>query len=46
VKYGKSVITGFSFDEAVEAAKQLLRDEGFGVLCDIDVANVRSQRRR
>ena len=38
IKYGKSVITGFSFDETVDAAKSLLRDEGFGVLCDIDVA--------
>jgi uncharacterized protein (DUF302 family) len=37
VKYGKSVISGFSFDESVDAAKSLLRDEGFGVLCEIDV---------
>jgi len=37
VDYGKSVISGFSFDEAVDAAKLLLRDEGFGVLCEIDV---------
>jgi uncharacterized protein (DUF302 family) len=38
VKYGKSVTTRLSFDEAVEAARALLRDEGFGVLCEIDVA--------
>ncbi|MGB8907559.1 MAG: DUF302 domain-containing protein [Candidatus Cybelea sp.] len=37
MKYGKSVITGFSFEEAIDAAKSLLRDEGFGVLCEIDV---------
>ena len=37
MNYGKSTITKLSFDEAVEAAKALLRDEGFGVLCEIDV---------
>jgi uncharacterized protein (DUF302 family) len=37
VKYGKSIVTGLSFDEAVETARTLLRDEGFGVLCEIDV---------
>jgi uncharacterized protein (DUF302 family) len=37
MKYGKSVITGFAFDEAVEAVRSLLNDEGFGVLCEIDV---------
>jgi uncharacterized protein (DUF302 family) len=37
VNYGKSVITALSFDDAVEAAKELLRGEGFGVLCEIDV---------
>lgn len=37
MKYGKSVTTGLSFDEAVEAARARLRDEGFGVLCEIDV---------
>lgn len=37
IKYGKSVITGFSFDEAVGAAKSGLSDEGFGMLCEIDV---------
>lgn len=35
--YGKSVTTSLSFDEAIEAAKSRLRDEGFGVLCEIDV---------
>lgn len=37
MKYGKSAVTQLSFDEAVEAAKARLRDEGFGVLCEIDV---------
>lgn len=35
--YGKSVGTKLSFDEAIERARALLRDEGFGVLCEIDV---------
>jgi uncharacterized protein (DUF302 family) len=38
VNYGKSITTRLSFDDAVEAAKALLRDEGFGVLCEIDVS--------
>jgi len=38
VNYGKSVLTPLSFEEAVEGAKARLRDEGFGVLCEIDVA--------
>lgn len=37
MRYDKSVISGFSFDEAVDAAKSFLRDEGFGLLCEIDV---------
>lgn len=38
MNYGKSIITRLSFDDAVEAARALLRDEGFGVLCEIDVS--------
>lgn len=38
MKYGQSVVTGFSFDKAVAAAKSLLQDEGFGVLCEVDVS--------
>ncbi len=38
MNYGKSVLTRLSFDEAVEGVKARLRDEGFGVLCEIDVA--------
>jgi uncharacterized protein (DUF302 family) len=37
VSYGKSVTTKLAFDEAIEAVRALLRDEGFGVLCEIDV---------
>ena len=38
MNYGRAVKTSLSFDEAIEAARSLLRDEGFGVLCDIDVS--------
>lgn len=35
--YGKVVSTGLDYNEAVDAVKALLKDEGFGVLCEIDV---------
>jgi uncharacterized protein (DUF302 family) len=44
MKYGTSVISGFSFDEAVGAAKTLLGEEGFGVLCDIDVGKTLAEK--
>lgn len=37
VDYGNVVTTSLSFDDAIERAKALLKEEGFGVLCDIDV---------
>lgn len=40
MKYGKSVVTDLAFDDAVEAAKARLRDEGLGVLCEIDVTKI------
>ena len=36
--YGRSVTTALSFDGAIERAKALLKDEGFGLLCEIDVS--------
>ena len=35
--YGKIVTTRLAYAEAIERVKALLNDEGFGVLCDIDV---------
>jgi uncharacterized protein (DUF302 family) len=37
VAYGNAVISSLPFDQAVERVKTLLGDEGFGILCDIDV---------
>lgn len=36
--YGRAVSTSLSQDAAIERAKNALKDEGFGVLCQIDVA--------
>jgi uncharacterized protein (DUF302 family) len=36
--YGRAVTTALSYEQAIEQAKALLKEEGFGVLCDIDVA--------
>jgi uncharacterized protein (DUF302 family) len=36
--YGRSVTTALSFDAAVKRAEELLKDEGFGLLCEIDVS--------
>jgi uncharacterized protein (DUF302 family) len=38
MNYGKIVTTPLSHDAAVDRVKALLKDEGFGVLCDIDVS--------
>ncbi|MHB8146245.1 MAG: DUF302 domain-containing protein [Vulcanimicrobiaceae bacterium] len=37
IQYGHVVSTDLSFDRAIERVISLLKDEGFGVLCDIDV---------
>ena len=36
--YGRVVATTLSHPEAIEQVKSLLKHEGFGVLCDIDVS--------
>jgi uncharacterized protein (DUF302 family) len=36
--YGKVVTTSLGYHDAVDRAKEILKDEGFGVLCEIDVA--------
>ncbi len=36
--FGKAVAAALPFERAVDEVKALLKDEGFGVLCEIDVA--------
>lgn len=38
IAYGTVVTTALNQEQAVERAKALLMEEGFGVLCEIDVA--------
>ncbi len=38
MSYSKIVTTALRYDEAIERVKTLLSEEGFGVLCDIDVS--------
>ena len=38
VTYGMGKIVPLAFDEALARTREALHDEGFGVLCDIDVA--------
>jgi len=38
VTYGMGKVVPLAFDEAVERTRVALQQEGFGVLCDIDVA--------
>jgi uncharacterized protein (DUF302 family) len=37
IPYGKVVTTSLGFEAAVERARDELKSQGFGVLCDIDV---------
>jgi len=38
--YGNVAVTKLAHSDAVDRVKALLKDEGFGVLCDIDVAKI------
>ena len=38
ISYGRAVSSDMAFPEAVERIKELLKNEGFGILCEIDVA--------
>lgn len=44
IEYGKIVSSDLPIDEAVERVKGLLKDEGFGVLCDIDVRKTLAEK--
>jgi uncharacterized protein (DUF302 family) len=42
--YGTAVASNLPPDEAVERVKALLNDEGFGVLCEIDVGKTLQEK--
>ncbi len=42
--YGKVVTTNLGYHDAVDRAKTLLKEEGFGVLCEIDVAQTLQEK--
>ncbi|TAM61041.1 DUF302 domain-containing protein [bacterium] len=44
LRYGNAVTTKLSYADAVERAKALLKDEGFGVLCEIDVTKTLKEK--
>ncbi|HET9029136.1 MAG TPA: DUF302 domain-containing protein [Candidatus Aquilonibacter sp.] len=42
--YGRVVTTSLSQDEAIEVAKSELKNEGFGVMCEIDVTKTMQEK--
>jgi len=44
LSYGRVVETELSYEHAVSRAKELLKAEGFGVLCEIDVAKTLKEK--
>lgn len=45
IGYGRSVnVEGSTFEATVERVKALLKDEGFGVLCEIDVGKTLNEK--
>ncbi len=43
-KYGSVVRTMLPYEQAVARTKELLKDEGFGVLCEIDIAKTLKEK--
>ncbi len=44
LKYGRAVTTTLPYAQAVDRAKALLKEEGFGVLCEIDVKKTMKEK--
>ncbi len=44
LNYGHSVSVEAGFNESVERVKSLLKDEGFGILCEIDVTKTLKEK--
>jgi uncharacterized protein (DUF302 family) len=43
-EYGKAVASDLPVEDAVELVKNLLKDEGFGVVCDLDVRKTLAEK--
>ncbi len=44
IKYGRAVETALPYADAIERVRQLLKEQGFGVLCEIDVAKTMREK--
>lgn len=44
LSYGRSAAVDLEFAQAVERVRGLLKDEGFGILCEIDVAKTLNEK--
>lgn len=44
IEYGHVVATNLPYEAAIERVTSLLKDEGFGVLCDIDVSKAMREK--
>jgi uncharacterized protein (DUF302 family) len=44
MEYGTSVKNSLGFEEAVERARSLLKEQGFGILCEIDVGKTLEEK--
>ena len=44
IRYGHAVKTALPYAEAVSRVKDLLKEQGFGVLCEIDVAKTMREK--
>lgn len=42
--YGRAVTLDIEFSEAVERVRSLLKEQGFGILCEIDVAKTLKEK--
>jgi uncharacterized protein (DUF302 family) len=42
--FGKAVTAPLPYERAIETAKALLKEEGFGILCEIDVAKTLKEK--
>jgi uncharacterized protein (DUF302 family) len=44
--YGRVATVGMNFTDAVDRVRSLLKEQGFGILCEIDVAKILKEKIR